>query len=242
VVVPGYDEQTGTWSVSVVNSYTYTPFGGFYDGEEPLGPDDNPFKFTGQWHDDEIDQYYLRARMYDPAMMRFTGRDPVRGENNEPLTLHKYLYCGNEPMGRIDPTGNTYSVAETIEAGYGNHYAVITVVGYGVATLNWDAITLGIALDRVTKEVMLLTAFRHKPRVDDPTASTRQKVWDNQQGNFNPGGMKGWALLGVAYLYIEGNQDFLWTRTAVELIGDAFVFFYGDDANAEPRSDGSLSE
>ncbi|HDS85576.1 MAG TPA: hypothetical protein ENN97_10335, partial [Phycisphaerales bacterium] len=70
VVVPEYDEQTQTWAVRAANSYTYTPFGSFYDGQciENVA---NPWKFTGQWHDEEIDQYHLRARQYDPAMMRF---------------------------------------------------------------------------------------------------------------------------------------------------------------------------
>lgn len=104
VVVPSYDELTGTWSVNAANAYTYTPFGSFYEGQcvENI---DNPFKFTGQWHDVEIDQYHLRARMYDPAMMRFTGRDPARGKYEEPRTLHKYLYCINIPTKYIDPSG-----------------------------------------------------------------------------------------------------------------------------------------
>ncbi len=81
-------EEPGGWVVRAANSYTYTPFGSFYDGQciETIA---NPWKFTGQWHDEEIDPYHLRARQYDPTMMRFTSRDPVRGKQREPLTLHK---------------------------------------------------------------------------------------------------------------------------------------------------------
>jgi RHS repeat-associated protein len=61
--------------------------------------------FTGQWYDDEIDQYYLRARMYDPYLARFTGRDPVLGRFEEPLSLHRYLYCRNDPVNLVDPNG-----------------------------------------------------------------------------------------------------------------------------------------
>ncbi len=90
------------------NSYTYTPFGQLYEGQwgETIA---NPWKFTGQWHDAEIDQYHLRARQYDPTMMRFTSRDPVRGFRENPLTLHKYLYCLNEPINKIDPSGKFFS-------------------------------------------------------------------------------------------------------------------------------------
>ncbi|MBN1816419.1 MAG: RHS repeat-associated core domain-containing protein [Sedimentisphaerales bacterium] len=87
-----------------MNCYTYRPFGAFYDGE-CVETVENPFCFTGQWYDDEIGQYYLRARQYDPIMMRFTSRDPVRGKLQEPLTLHKYLYCQNNPVNYIDPDG-----------------------------------------------------------------------------------------------------------------------------------------
>ena len=106
--------------VSVANSYTYTPFGQFYG--TPDETVDNPFKFTGQWYDAEIAQYYLRARQYDPTMMRFTSRDPIFGKKQEPLTLHKYLYCLNNPIDRIDPSGKiSYSeilVSTTIQSGF----------------------------------------------------------------------------------------------------------------------------
>jgi RHS repeat-associated protein len=88
----------------VVNSYTYNPFGEMFPTECTENVS-NPFKFTGQWFDSEIEQYYLRARMYDPALMRFTARDPVIGKNQEPLTLHKYLYCLNNSINHTDPSG-----------------------------------------------------------------------------------------------------------------------------------------
>jgi len=46
--------------------------------------------------------------MYAPELMRFTDRDPVDGEFEEPLSLHKYLYCLNDPINRIDPNGLWY--------------------------------------------------------------------------------------------------------------------------------------
>ena len=94
-------------SGNVKNHYIYEPFGELLDSEtqETIG---NPFKFTGQYFDSEIDQYYLRARQYDPHIYRFTSRDPVFGKFEETLSLHKYLYCENEPINRIDPFGKDY--------------------------------------------------------------------------------------------------------------------------------------
>lgn len=96
---------------NVVNYYTYEPFGETIeqtsDGSLATG---DGFMFTGQYFDTEIDQYYLRARQYDPHISRFTARDPVRGRFEEPLTLHVYLHCINDPINKIDPTGEWAAV------------------------------------------------------------------------------------------------------------------------------------
>jgi len=97
-MVVGYDGA----DAYVENHYTYAPFGQTLQSSENTY---NPFQFTGQWCDQETSEYYLRARQYDPTMMRFTTRDPVKGKMEEPLTLHKYLYCGNDGINRVDLDG-----------------------------------------------------------------------------------------------------------------------------------------
>ena len=93
-------------AADIVCRYTYEPFGQTIYGESDDDPDlDNPFKFTGQFYDGELNQYYLRARQYDPTTARFTSRDPILGKFDEPLMLHAYLYCLNDPVNKIDPSG-----------------------------------------------------------------------------------------------------------------------------------------
>jgi RHS repeat-associated protein len=90
-------------SGAVVKYYTFEPFG---QALESGGTFDNSFMFTGQWFDSEIDEYHLRARQYDPYIYRFTSRDPADIMFfQKPLTFHKYLYCGNNPLNMVDPTG-----------------------------------------------------------------------------------------------------------------------------------------
>lgn len=120
-------------SGNLENSYTYDPFGeGFAtEIEENVS---NPFQFTGQYIDTEIEEYYLRARMYDPKMMRFTSRDPVQGNFNEPMTLHKYLYCINDPINKTDPTGTIPQVvADVINALNERNEAISDAVSSGDA-------------------------------------------------------------------------------------------------------------
>lgn len=89
-------------SANVVKYYTYESFGEVLEEDGALS---NNMIFTGQYFDAEIDQYYLRARQYDPHIGRFTARDPIDGQFKQPLTLHKYLYCINDPINGIDPKG-----------------------------------------------------------------------------------------------------------------------------------------
>ncbi len=92
-------------TAAVQNRYTYKPFGKQHPTETEETITSNPWQFTGQYYDKEIKQYHLRARQYDPHITRFTTKDPITGRFTEPLTLHAYLYCANEPVSRTDPLG-----------------------------------------------------------------------------------------------------------------------------------------
>ena len=45
------------------------------------------------------------ARYYNPNTGRFMSRDPFDGYIDVPVTLHKYLYAGSDPVNRRDPSG-----------------------------------------------------------------------------------------------------------------------------------------
>ena len=100
-------------SAATVATYTYNPYGEDFATEvsESIY---NPFKFTGQWYDKVTGQYCLRARQYEPPLMRFTGRDPKEGRYYEPVTLHKYLYCANGPTYFVDLNGENFSMPDVL--------------------------------------------------------------------------------------------------------------------------------
>jgi RHS repeat-associated protein len=154
------DANSIAQTVTARNIYTYSPFGNPYAGtvSETVY---NPFQFTGQWFDAEINQYYLRARQYDPTTMRFMTRDPVKGKYKEPLTLHRYLYCVNEPVGNIDPSGENAmasALVAPVMAGHGTHAFAVAVVATGVVAMNWNCIDFGIAIDQSIGMVMASVA------------------------------------------------------------------------------------
>jgi RHS repeat-associated protein len=87
---------------AVVKMFTFNPFG---KRIEKSGSFYTPWQFTGQYLDSETGLYYFRARMYSPYLGRFASVDPVMGKFEEPMSFHKYLYCGNDPVNRWDPQG-----------------------------------------------------------------------------------------------------------------------------------------
>jgi RHS repeat-associated protein len=87
---------------AVVVEYDYDAYGNL---TRKVGDADNNYLFAGEQFDDAVDGYYLRARYYDPNTGRFVSTDPFEGFNNQPITLHDYLYAGVNPVNAIDPSG-----------------------------------------------------------------------------------------------------------------------------------------
>ena len=88
---------------TLTDSYQYEAFGELLG---QTGTTDNQYLYTGEQFDAELDNYYLRARYYNPDVGRFTQMDTYQGRMSEPLTLHKYMYTHADPINNIDPSGN----------------------------------------------------------------------------------------------------------------------------------------
>ena len=65
----------------------------------------NPYMFTGRRFDIETGLYYYRARYYNPHIGRFMQTDPVGYDDG----INWYLYCGNNPLAFVDPSGRFHS-------------------------------------------------------------------------------------------------------------------------------------
>ena len=81
----------------VLNHYEYDAWGNTTVCEETV---ENRFRFNGQQYDPITQQYYLRARFYNPVIARFTQEDTYRGDG-----LKLYAYCANNPVYYEDPSG-----------------------------------------------------------------------------------------------------------------------------------------
>jgi RHS repeat-associated protein len=75
--------------------------------------------YSAERFDSDLQQYYLRARYYNPTVGRFGAQDQVDGTPNDPLSLHKYAYCQNNPVNGRDPSGNETLVSLTMSMAIG---------------------------------------------------------------------------------------------------------------------------
>ena len=83
-------------SGNVTKTYSYDAFGNELNRDKN---DTNPFRYCGEYWDNETESIYLRARYYNPSIGRFTTEDPIKDGSNW------YAYCGGNPVGFIDPNG-----------------------------------------------------------------------------------------------------------------------------------------
>jgi len=96
---------------AVTDTYAYDAWG---NDAGTTGTTENEVRFAGERLDPSTGMYNLRARYYDPEIYRFITRDPFAGDVTMPITLQPYLYAGNNPLNRIDPTGEFGMVSISI--------------------------------------------------------------------------------------------------------------------------------
>jgi RHS repeat-associated protein len=87
-------DDTGTIAWKAV----YTPFG---DAVTSIQTVENPFRFPGQYYDQETGLHYNYFRYYDPTTGRYITPDPIGLEGG----INLFVYVASNPMNWIDPWG-----------------------------------------------------------------------------------------------------------------------------------------
>lgn len=107
-------------------TYQYTDF-----GETTIQGDDqakNEVCYTGGIYDQSTWLYYLNARYYNPEDGRFMTENSYRGEIMNPETGHLYVYCANNPVNYVDPSGHfaaaMYTVIKLVLVGGANIFMI----------------------------------------------------------------------------------------------------------------------
>ncbi|HEY6248722.1 MAG TPA: RHS repeat-associated core domain-containing protein [Candidatus Angelobacter sp.] len=111
---------------AVTDTYDYDAFGNLISS---TGSTPNNYLFAGEQFDPPVGIYYNRARYYDERSGRFWSMDTWEGDPQAPMSLHKYLYAGSNPIDRIDPSGNQTLTDVSITLG-----VIGTLVGLTIST------------------------------------------------------------------------------------------------------------
>ena len=89
----------------ILNHYSYDAFGNIIEKMEKV---ENRFCYNGEMLDPVTQQYYLRARFYNPVIGRFTQEDTYYGDG-----LKLYQYCQANPVGYVDPSGHNCGTTQS---------------------------------------------------------------------------------------------------------------------------------
>lgn len=93
-------------SGTVVARYDYAEFGAITVAFDSVA---QPLKYMARELDEASGLYYVRARWYHPALIRFISEDPIRSVEN------MYAFAGNSPTTARDATGLDPTIEECIK-------------------------------------------------------------------------------------------------------------------------------
>ena len=122
-IVAVYNE-TGT----KVAAYTYIDAWGnhsvsYTNGGNSTGAIYNPFRYRGYYYDADLGMYYLQSRYYDSKICRFINADGYASTGQGLTGNNMFAYCGNNPVNRVDPTGEIWFLIAV-----GAAIAIVTIV------------------------------------------------------------------------------------------------------------------
>ena len=183
----------------VVKTYSYDPYG---IEKKPDPTDTNPFRYCGEYYDDETQNIYLRNRYYDQATGRFITEDPACDGMNW------YVYCGNNPINKIDPLGL---------------FDYNTRLSYN-QTYNEDV--------EVLQNELVWLGYMDRPADGDwgyfgPKTQAAVNAYKNNMGFGNTGNDKGvvglqtWTSLGLIYR----TQDDINAGVKIVMVGGRHQYF-----------------
>mgnify|MGYP003200203507 CR=1 FL=1 len=95
---------------TVVANYYYDAWGNVTQitGNTALAQT-NPLRYRSYYYDSETGYYHLKSRYYSPEVGRFLNADGIINANNDVFGNNLFVYCSNNPVNRVDHTGQFWS-------------------------------------------------------------------------------------------------------------------------------------
>jgi len=87
------------------HNYRYDPYGGVLPENGSFTDPHNHYALTGKEYDEFMGLVWFGARHYDVENGVWVTQDSYRGNVIDPLSLHRMMYIGDNPINYIDPYG-----------------------------------------------------------------------------------------------------------------------------------------
>ena len=116
----------------------------------------NPLRYRGYYYDTETGYYYLQSRYYNPEWGRFLSPDSFSYiDNSTQLGCNAYIYCANNPVMYIDPTGTSALggalLGGALALSIGEIIVVILIIAIGIVTLGIGFLLLEPVINSLTQ-------------------------------------------------------------------------------------------
>jgi RHS repeat-associated protein len=163
----GYDghgsvRQLTNSAGAITDSYDYDAFGNLVNS---TGTTPNVYLFAGEQYDPALALYYNRARYLNVTTGRFWSMDTYEGNDEDPISLHKYLYAGENPANMTDPSGHddlaevSFSISVSVGLGAAAGYAYTgSLKGAEFGALGGGIVGLTLAFGSSQQKVDVIVA------------------------------------------------------------------------------------
>jgi RHS repeat-associated protein len=151
---------------AVTDRYDYDGFGNIVS---QAGTTPNVYLYSGEQRDSTLGWYYLRSRYLQSSTGRFVTADSFAGDQQSPLSLHRYLYASANPVNRIDPSGHlslpelmaTVTIGGILDSIWITHIvfpAIVVSVELSIYKPGFEARNAAINLVANSTDPMVITA------------------------------------------------------------------------------------
>jgi RHS repeat-associated protein len=140
---------------NVVNAFTFDAYGNLIASN--TAPQ-TAYLFAGEQWDFDLGLYYNRARVYNQGIGRFITRDTVEGDQENPLSLHRYLVVADNPVNNVDPSGHGAEIDVSLAGALTAGLAAFTAASIYEAKTHAIGNILGAMYTAATTATIAVTA------------------------------------------------------------------------------------
>ena len=170
---------------TITDTYSYSAYG---ETSSKTGTTANNYLYAGEQYDQDLGQYYNRARYYNPSIGRFSQQDTFEGHNQSPISLHKYLYGNGSPLRYTDPTGHDGLMDISAGLDIQGILATSTVLGVGLYSETLEGHVINQATGERTWglwDAVEASYFRATTALLDNTSTSEDEATETKKKTYN---------------------------------------------------------